>query len=274
LNRHLEEKEDVKIAVSAEGPDLKANIAHRLGLAPYLLIIDFELDDFKVVGSPNDSRRGGGMQVVALVIANKCRVLLTGYCSPMAESYLSNHGVKVITGLSGTVGKILQKYKEENAFAERETPGEQEPIAGKFDRIAVVNAVQKAFHQIQKLLPVMISVVFLVGLFNTFIIKEYLLTFFSGTKWLDSLLGALIGSLFAGNPINSYIIGGQLLELGISLAAVTAFLCSWVTVGVLQMPAEIEALGWKFTAVRNLSCFGLSIIISLFLVFISKLLRG
>ena len=117
----------------------------------------------------------------------------------------------------------------------------------------------------------MISVVFLVGLFSAFISREFLASLFSGSMWWDSLWGASIGSVFAGNPINSYIIGGQLLELGVSLVAVTAFLCSWVNVGLLQLPAEIAALGWKFAVVRNLSCFGLSMAISFVMMFILNL---
>jgi uncharacterized membrane protein YraQ (UPF0718 family) len=78
---------------------------------------------------------------------------------------------------------------------------------------------------------------------------------------MDSLWGTALGSVFTGNPINSYIIGRQFLERGVSLLAVTAFICSWVTVGLLQLPAEIAALGWKFALVRNIFCFGLSMVI-------------
>jgi predicted Fe-Mo cluster-binding NifX family protein len=271
MNPHPKITKRLKIAVSAEGPDLKANVGHRLGLSPYLLMGDPASGEFETVRTPFDTRSGGGMQVVALIISKKCDVLLTGYCGPLAESYLSHHGVKVITGLRGSVEEILGQYKRENAFSEGKASGEKEAIDSKIDRVAAFNAVRKACHQIQNLLPVMISVVFLAGLFNTFITKKVILAFFSGSTGLDSFLGALTGSLFAGNPINSYIIGGQLLELGVSLAAVSAFLCSWVTVGFLQMPAEIAALGWKFAALRNLSCFGLSIIISLFVGFVLHL---
>jgi uncharacterized membrane protein YraQ (UPF0718 family) len=115
------------------------------------------------------------------------------------------------------------------------------------------------------------GVIFLVGLFSAFISQEFLASLFSGSIWWDSLWGASIGSVFAGNPINSYIIGGQLLELGVSLVAVTAFICAWVTVGLIQLPAESAALGWKFAVVRNLSCFGLSMAISFVMMLILNL---
>lgn len=261
----------MRVAVSSDGPGLKARVGHRLGLSPYLLIVDLASDDFEVVRSPGDSRSGGGMQVVALIIANKCQVLLTGYCSPMAEHYLSTHGVEVVAGLGGTIEEILEQYKRENLETEREKSGNLGPITGKIDRRVAANAVQNAFHQIRNLLPVMVSVVFLVGLFNTFISGEFLTSLFTGSMWWDSFRGAVVGSVFAGNPINSYIIGGQLLKQGVSLVAVTAFLCSWVSVGLLQLPAEIAALGWRFAVVRNISCFGLSIAISLVMMLILKL---
>ena len=264
----------MKVAVSAVGPDLDSKAGERLGLASYFLLVDLKSKDFEALQSPRDFGKGAGLQVVALLIAKKCDAVLTGWCNPVAERYLSDHGVRVVTGMSGTVKEVLDKFERENLKGDRELPDDLDSFSWKISRIATWQAIRSAFHQIGNLLPVMISVVFLVGLFNTFITKEVLLAIFSGTRWLDSFLGALIGSLFAGNPINSYIIGGQLLELGISPVAVTAFLCSWVTVGVLQMPAEIAALGWKFTAVRNLSCFGLSIVISLFVIFILKLGGG
>jgi uncharacterized membrane protein YraQ (UPF0718 family) len=146
-----------------------------------------------------------------------------------------------------------------------------ETFSWKMDRMAAMQALRSACHQIENLLPVMISVIFLAGLFSTFVSKGFLTSFFSGSMWRDSLWGAFVGSVFAGNPINSYIIGRQLLELEVSLVAVTAFICSWVMVGLIQFPAESAALGWKFSVVRNLSCFGLSMAISFVMMFILNL---
>ena len=144
-------------------------------------------------------------------------------------------------------------------------------MAWKIDRRVAAQAVRTASSQIKNLLPVVIAVVFLVGLLNAFISEDFLAFVFSGKTWLDSLWGASIGSVFLGNAINSYIIGGQFLELGASLVAVTAFICSWVTVGIIQFPAESAALGWKFAIVRNLACYCLSIAIPFAMMLILKL---
>jgi hypothetical protein len=97
---------------------------------------------------------------------------------------------------------------------------------------------------------------------------------FSGNKIQDTLLGACIGSIFAGNPINSYIIGGELLEHGVSLFAVTALILTWVTVGLIQLPAEIVALGKKFALVRNAISFVFAIIIAITTVGVLNLIKG
>jgi len=92
-------------------------------------------------------------------------------------------------------------------------------------------------------------------------------TYFS----LDTLLGACFGSIFTGNPINSYVIGGEMLGYGISLFAVTALIISWVTVGIAQLPAEIMAFGSRFALIRNITSFVLSIIIAFITVIILNL---
>ena len=193
------------------------------------------------------------MQLVALIIEKKSDVVLTGWCSPIAEKYLSAYGVKVVTGISGTVEEVLGRIKNKDKAVRITGLENLVPETWKLTRSDVESAVRIAFNQIRNLFPVMMGVVFLVGLFSTFISREFLTSFFSGSIWQDSFRGAFTGSLFAGNPINSYIIGRQLLELGVSLVGVTAFICSWVTVGLIQMPAEGAALGWKFTVIRNVS---------------------
>ena len=75
--------------------------------------------------------------------------------------------------------------------------------------------------------------------------------------------GSTVGSISAGNPITSYIIGGELLKEGISLFAVTAFITAWVTVGIIQLPAEASILGKRFALARNILSFIFSIIVAI-----------
>ncbi len=108
-----------------------------------------------------------------------------------------------------------------------------------------------------------LGVVGLVGLFQVFITPERLASFFTGNMWYDTLVGTIAGGIAAGQAMVSYIIGGELLKEGISMYAVSAFVLSWVTLGVVQLPLEVEVLGMRFTIVRNLLAFLFTIFVAI-----------
>jgi hypothetical protein len=68
---------------------------------------------------------------------------------------------------------------------------------------------------------------------------------------LGPLFGAAVGSVAAGHPVTSYVLAGELTAAGVSLATVTALIVSWVTVGVVHLPAEAAILGTRFALWRN-----------------------
>ena len=70
----------------------------------------------------------------------------------------------------------------------------------------------------------------------------------------------------------SYILGGELLAEGVSLLAVTALIVSWVTVGIVQLPAEALMLGKRFAIYRNLMCFLFAIMIPFMTVYTLQLI--
>jgi len=118
------------------------------------------------------------------------------------------------------------------------------------------------FNSFKMSFPVLIGVLLLISLITSTLPKKYLHLLITGNEILDPILGAVIGSVAAGNPLTSYIIGGELLKQGVSLLAVTAFIVAWVTVGMVQLPAESLLLGKKFAIVRNSVSFILAIIIA------------
>lgn len=115
-------------------------------------------------------------------------------------------------------------------------------------------------------MPIILGVVLLIGLANAAIPRSFYANIFTGLGVIDSVIGSVIGSIAAGSPITSYLIGSELLENGVSLVAVVAFILAWVTVGVIQFPAESLMLGRKFALTRNLTAFFTAIIISLLTV--------
>jgi hypothetical protein len=88
----------------------------------------------------------------------------------------------------------------------------------------------------------------------------------------DAMLGAAIGSIATGHPLASYLLGGELLAGGVGLVAVTALLVSWVTVGVVQLPAEALMLGTRFAIYRNMVSFFIAVIIAFVTVYTLQLL--
>ena len=125
-----------------------------------------------------------------------------------------------------------------------------------------LSTVLKTIKGFTLTLPIIIGVILCIGLFNTFVSVEIIHKIFSGNIIFDTFIGSVVGSITAGNPINSYIIGEQLLADGVSLYTIIAFLICWVTVGIVQLPYEISMLGKKFAYTRNLLSFIFAIIIS------------
>ena len=129
----------------------------------------------------------------------------------------------------------------------------------------IKEALKKTGRQLRTIAPILLGVLLLVSLLQITISKETYAELFSHNKLVDAFTGSIAGSIFAGNPITSYVIGGELLKQGISLIAVTSFILSWVTVGLVMLPIEMKTLGKKFTIIRNASAF----VISLFITFVT-----
>ncbi len=133
-------------------------------------------------------------------------------------------------------------------------------------------AVYKAGKALWRMFPVILGTILLVSIANTLIPKSFYTTIFTENILLDPFLGSIIGSVLVGNPVVSYILGGELLKQGVSLIAVTAFILAWVTVGIVQFPAEASILGKKFAIIRNITAFILAIIAAILTVFILNLI--
>lgn len=117
-------------------------------------------------------------------------------------------------------------------------------------------------------IPIILTVVLLISLLKTWVPPKAIVGLFGFSPVTDTFIGALFGSILAGNSINSYIIGSQLLTDGAPLCAVTAFLATWVIVGIAQLPAESAELGTRFALYRTAVGFLFSIVLALIVSFI------
>jgi predicted Fe-Mo cluster-binding NifX family protein len=259
----------LKIAVAATGSDLAARVAPKLGECAYLLIVDGETLAVEAIEAPGGAGgRGGGARVAAEAIARQVQVLLAGYVSPMMAARLEQHGIEVVTGASGAVRQAVAACAGERPPAEAagRNAGGRTAEPG----LSLATAVTRAARQLAAILPMMLGVVLCIGLLKTFLSKEALAWVFRGRPALDALGGALLGSIFAGHPVNSYLIARALRDQGVSLFAATALIVTWVNVGLVQLPAEAAALGGRFALVR----FAVSFAVSLAIAMLTALLVG
>ncbi len=133
-------------------------------------------------------------------------------------------------------------------------------------RPKIKDSFKKTLRAFGQFLPVVFGVLLLLAMIDAVVPKTFYAWVFSGNKLIDPLIGAMLGGIFAGSPVASYVFGGEFLAQGVSLVAVAAFILAWVTVGVVQLPAESLMLGKKFALARNGISFLMSIMIAILTV--------
>lgn len=131
---------------------------------------------------------------------------------------------------------------------------------------SLLEALKKAILGLFSMLPMLFTIILLLGIFDTYITKEMLASLFISNNLIDTVIGTSLGAVLTGNPMISYILGGELTNAGVSLYAITAFVLSWVTLGLIQLPSELEIFGLRFTFYRTLFTFIFTILISLLTV--------
>ncbi len=129
------------------------------------------------------------------------------------------------------------------------------------ERRRLIRSLRHTATAFWRLLPVLTGVLLLAGLVVELVPLLIDAGLFGHHPAADALAAASIASLATGQPVVSYVLGGELRQAGVGLVAVTAFVTAWVTVGVISLPAEAVMLGWRFAAWRNLVAFLLSLLI-------------
>ena len=132
-------------------------------------------------------------------------------------------------------------------------------------------AVIKSLITIKNMIPVLVGTLLLVSLLSNLFKDSYKNIFVWNIFW-DSITWALAGSISFGIPSTSYIIWKELLELGVDLVPITAFILAWATVWIIMLPLEASFLGKRFAIYRNILNFIFAIIISILTVSTLKIL--
>ena len=102
----------MKICVSAVSGSLDAQIDPRFGRCPYFVIVNSETMSFEAMTNASQgAAHGAGIQAAQTVVGRSVQVVLTGNVGPNAFQALSAAGIRVVTGVSGTVREAVEKHK-------------------------------------------------------------------------------------------------------------------------------------------------------------------
>ena len=102
----------MKIAITAVGSNLDAEVDPRFGRCRYFIIADPETMKFKAVDNSSAMSAGGaGISAAQAIADTGVEAVLTGNCGPNAYQVLSPAGIQVITGVSGKVRDVIKGYR-------------------------------------------------------------------------------------------------------------------------------------------------------------------
>ncbi|MEA2070029.1 MAG: NifB/NifX family molybdenum-iron cluster-binding protein [Asgard group archaeon] len=101
----------MKVAVSATGDDLNANIDPRFGRCMTFLIVDLDSKKYKAVKNPAiNEGHGAGISAAQFVINQGVDAVLTGNIGPNAHQVFNSSNVKIYVS-SGNIKDNLEKMK-------------------------------------------------------------------------------------------------------------------------------------------------------------------
>jgi predicted Fe-Mo cluster-binding NifX family protein len=103
----------MKIAVSAAGGSMNAQVSEQFGRCAYFLIIDSDTMKFEPVSNPGIGMAGGaGPESARAIAARGAEVVLTGKVGSNARSALDSAGITVVSGISETktVKEAVEEY--------------------------------------------------------------------------------------------------------------------------------------------------------------------
>lgn len=106
----------MKVAVTAKGTYLTAEVDPRFGRAPYIMIVDTETMEYEALDNSSNVNafKGAGIQAATIVAEKGAEVLLTGYCGPNAFRTIQAAGMKVVSDVTGTVEQAIKTFLSGN----------------------------------------------------------------------------------------------------------------------------------------------------------------
>ena len=102
----------MKVAISTSGENLKSEIDPRFGRCQYFILAETDTMEYETFQNASAMASGGaGIQAAQFVIDKGAKAVITGNLGPNGYQTLNAGGMKIITGVSGTVKEALEKFK-------------------------------------------------------------------------------------------------------------------------------------------------------------------
>jgi predicted Fe-Mo cluster-binding NifX family protein len=102
----------MKIAISANGTSLDADVEPRFGRCPYFIVVDPTTMAVEVLDNADNAGGGGaGIATAQMLSGAGVDTIITGNYGPNAQRVLAASGIEVISGASGNVRRTVEEYK-------------------------------------------------------------------------------------------------------------------------------------------------------------------
>jgi len=128
-----------------------------------------------------------------------------------------------------------------------------------------MNNIKKVFFKtlnwFKDLIPILFSILLLTSILKNTGVFDLMKNHLSNNIF-SVFIADFFWSVSAWSAINSYIIADWFGNLNEYFLVITVFLIAWVTVGIIQLPAEIQYFWKKFAIIRNTLSFLFAIIAS------------
>jgi predicted Fe-Mo cluster-binding NifX family protein len=101
----------MKVCISSTANNLEAQLDPRFARCAYLLIVDADTLQFTAIPNEASGATGGaGIQAAQTIAGKEVKTVLTGNVGPNAFKALSAAGIEIITGVSGSIIEVLEKF--------------------------------------------------------------------------------------------------------------------------------------------------------------------
>ena len=125
-------------------------------------------------------------------------------------------------------------------------------------------ALKKAWKSLEKILPQLLGIVFLVGIILALFNAQTISTLIgSDSGFIGILISAVVGAVTLIPGFVAFPTAALLLENGAGYMQVAAFVSTLMMVGVATAPVEMKYFGKKLTLIRNIMAFVFSLFVAL-----------